>query len=104
MELARVDALVNGLASAFESGLDFYTKWKRKLERQNHYRRHDKSSSATANKCAVSTSLDVSSHRIKATYQVGFALIGSDFAAGDGSSPRHYYPLLWVSILTMVRR
>jgi hypothetical protein len=71
MELARVDALVNNLASLFEAGLDFYTKWKKKLERQPR-------------KDAVSTSLDMSSHRIKATYQVGFAMIGPDFSAGDG--------------------
>jgi len=71
MDLARVDALVNNLASLFESGLDFYTKWKKKLERQPR-------------KDAVSTSLDMSSHRIKATYQVGFAMIGPDFSAGDG--------------------
>ncbi|KAK3346591.1 hypothetical protein B0T25DRAFT_461829 [Lasiosphaeria hispida] len=83
MELARVDALVDGLASAFESGLDFYTKWKKQLETQNHYRRHDKSVSPSASKCAVSTSLDISSHRIKATYQVGFALIGPSYAVGD---------------------
>lgn len=84
MELARVDALVNGLADAFESGLDFYTKWKKKLEIQNHYRRTQGGSSPAASKDAVSTSLDMSSHRIRATYQVGFALIGPEFSAGDG--------------------
>lgn len=73
MELARVDALVTNIAALFESGLDFYTKWKKKLERQPR-------------KDAVSTSLDMSSHRIKATYQVGFAMIGPDFSAGDGLS------------------
>ncbi|KAK1830113.1 hypothetical protein QBC39DRAFT_309595 [Podospora conica] len=75
MELARVDTLVNNLASLFESGLDFYTKWKKKLERQPR-------------KDAVSTSLDMSSHRIKATYQVGFAMIGPDFSAGDDECRR----------------
>lgn len=80
-----MDALVNSLASAYESGLDFYLRWKRQLETQNHYRRHQGTSS-TAAKDAVSTSLDMSSHRIRATYQVGFALIGPDFSAGDGSS------------------
>jgi len=88
MELARVDALVNGLADAFESGLDFYTKWKKKLEAQNHYRRHEGGASTTASKDAISTSLDMSSHRIRSTYQVGFALIGPDFSAGDGLFPR----------------
>jgi len=83
MELDRVDILVNGLTSAYESGLDFYLRWKRQLESQNHYRRHQGTSS-TAAKDAVSTSLDMSSHRIRATYQVGFALIGPDFSAGDG--------------------
>ncbi|KAK4445527.1 hypothetical protein QBC34DRAFT_162832 [Podospora aff. communis PSN243] len=83
MELARVDALVNGLADAFESGLDFYTKWKKRLEHQNHYRRTEGGSSPAASKDAVSTSLDMSSHRIRATYQVGFALIGPQFSAGD---------------------
>ncbi|KAK5657452.1 hypothetical protein OQA88_3024 [Cercophora sp. LCS_1] len=81
--LARVDVLVNDLASAFESGLEFYTRWKQKLEAQNHYRRHRDTSSPSAAKDAVSTSLDLSSHRIRATYQVGFALIGPQFSTGD---------------------
>ncbi|KAK1752955.1 hypothetical protein QBC47DRAFT_387433 [Echria macrotheca] len=83
MELARVDALVRDVASAFELGLDFYTKFKQKLESQNHYRRHKDTTPAAASKDALSTSLDLSSHRIRATYQVGFALIGPDFSAGD---------------------
>jgi hypothetical protein len=86
-ELARVNVLVEGLASAFEAGLDFYTKWKQRLESQNHYRRHvKKTSSVVDSKCALSTSFDISSHRIRATYQVGFAMIGCDFSAGDGLS------------------
>lgn len=87
-ELARVDVLVNDLASAFESGLEFYTKWKQKLETLNHYRRHRDMSSPSAAKDAVSTSLDLSCHRIRATYQVGFALIGPQFSAGDGGCSR----------------
>ncbi|KAK3313126.1 hypothetical protein B0H66DRAFT_485346 [Apodospora peruviana] len=83
MELARVDQLVDDLTSSFEAGLEFYVKWKKKLESRNHYRRHDKTSSATTSKCAVSTSLDISSHRIRATYQVGSAILGSDFTVGD---------------------
>ncbi|KAK3689893.1 hypothetical protein B0T22DRAFT_528658 [Podospora appendiculata] len=76
--------LVNGLTSAFEAGLDFYMKWKQKLESQNHYQgRKEKASSATASKCAVSTSLEISSHRIRAAYQVGFAIIGAEFSSGD---------------------
>ncbi|KAK0712856.1 hypothetical protein B0T26DRAFT_650815 [Lasiosphaeria miniovina] len=86
MELARVDALVDGLAEAFEAGLDFYMRWKKRVDSQNHYRRPEKASPAATSKCAVSTSLDMSSHRIRATYQVGFALIGPEFSAGDGSS------------------
>ncbi|KAK3376894.1 hypothetical protein B0T24DRAFT_232256 [Lasiosphaeria ovina] len=83
MELARVDALVDGLAEAFEAGLDFYMRWKKRVDNQNHYRRPEKASPAATSKCAVSTSLDMSSHRIRATYQVGFALIGPEFSAGD---------------------
>lgn len=83
MDRTRVDSLVDGLASAFEAGLDFYAKWKKKQERVNHYRKQDSKSSTTATKCALSTSLDISSHRIKATYQVGFALIGPEFSSGD---------------------
>lgn len=84
MDASRVDRLVDGLVSAFEAGLDFYTKWKQKQERVNHYQKHERTSSATLRKCAVSTSLDISSHRIKATYQVGFALVGPEFSYGDG--------------------
>lgn len=83
MELARVDALVKGLAEAYESGLEFYIKWKKKLEDQNHYRRTEGGASSAASKDAIGTSLDMSSQRIRATYQVGFALIGPDFSAGD---------------------
>jgi hypothetical protein len=84
MDGSRVASLVDGLASAYEAGLDFYTKWKQKQERENHYHRPARKSSAALSKCALSTSLDISSHRIKATYQVGFALIGPEFAVGDG--------------------
>lgn len=83
MELARVSQLVEELASSFEEGLEFYVKWKKKLESRNHYRRNEKVAS-TASKCAVSTSLDVSSHRIRASYQIGSAIIGPEFSSGDG--------------------
>ncbi|KAM7207913.1 hypothetical protein V8F20_001707 [Naviculisporaceae sp. PSN 640] len=84
MELARVSQLVEDLTSSFEEGLEFYVKWKRKLESRNHYRRNDKAASTlTPSKCAVSTSLDVSSHRIRASYQIGSAIIGPEFSSGD---------------------
>lgn len=86
MELARVSQLAEDLASAFEEGLEYYVKWKKKLESRNHYRRNQKAaSSASTSKCAVTTSLDISCHRIRATYQVGAAIIGPDFSSGDGS-------------------
>ncbi|KAK4182985.1 hypothetical protein QBC35DRAFT_526383 [Podospora australis] len=83
MELARVDALVDSLASAFDTGLELYTTWKQRQETENHYHGHKRAASTGPTKCAVSTSLDISSYRIRSTYQIGFTLIGPDFAAGD---------------------
>ncbi|KAK0625523.1 hypothetical protein B0T17DRAFT_508502 [Bombardia bombarda] len=83
MDLPSVDKLVDDLTSAFEASLDFYTKWKKKQESQNHYHRRENASSTVFTKCALSTSLDTSGHRIRATYQVGFAIIGPEFAAGQ---------------------
>ncbi|KAM7190079.1 hypothetical protein V8F33_009666 [Rhypophila sp. PSN 637] len=84
MELATVSQLVENLASAFEEGLDFYVKWKKKLESRNHYRRNEKAAStSTTNKCAVSTSLDVSGYRIRSSYQIASAIIGPEFSSGD---------------------
>jgi hypothetical protein len=83
----RVVELVNSLTSAFESGLASYQEWKDKQRRHNHYQQKPETSeSARVVRCALSVSLDTSSHRIKAAYQVGFALIGSDFATGDGQT------------------
>ncbi|KAM7221977.1 hypothetical protein V8F06_002728 [Rhypophila decipiens] len=86
MELATVSQLVENLASAFEEGLDFYVKWKKKLESRNHYRRNERvkaASTSTTNKCAVSTSLDVSGYRIRSSYQIASAIIGPEFSSGD---------------------
>ncbi len=63
--------------------MDLYNRWKEKQLRQNNYQRPGSAASATV-KCAVGTSLDVSSHRIRATHQVAFAIIGLDFSSGDG--------------------
>ncbi|OIW26043.1 hypothetical protein CONLIGDRAFT_717683 [Coniochaeta ligniaria NRRL 30616] len=83
MDGNRVSSLVDGLTSTFEAGLAFYTKWKQKQERENHYQRSPRKVSPADSKCALGTSLDLSTHRIKTTYQVGFALIGPEFAVGD---------------------
>ena len=89
MDPNRVVSLVDGLTSTFEAGLAFYTKWKAKQERENNYQRSPPKKSTAVSKCSLITSLDISSHRVKATYQVGFALIGPEFATGDSklSSP-----------------
>ncbi|KAB5578292.1 hypothetical protein GE09DRAFT_1183933 [Coniochaeta sp. 2T2.1] len=83
MDPNRVASLVDGLTSTFEAGLAFYTKWKQKQERENNYQRSPLKKSPADTKCSLVTSLDISSHRIEATYQVGFALIGPEFAVGD---------------------
>lgn len=83
-----MDRLVDDLTAAFEAALGFYSEWKQKQkqERNNHYYRKETTTPAKESKCTLSTSLDISSHRIKATYQVGFALIGPEFARGDCKS------------------
>lgn len=91
VELARVDGLVERLASALEAGLDFYNTWLQRQQASNSYhtststhRFHPAAARVRPIKCAVGTSLDMSSYRIQSTYQIGFTLIGPEFAAGDG--------------------
>ncbi|KAK0714375.1 hypothetical protein B0T21DRAFT_426552 [Apiosordaria backusii] len=82
--LSRVDGLVQRLASEFEAGLDFYNTWLQNQQTKNTYHRsRPAATSLRPIKCAVSTSLDMSSYRIQSTYQIAFTLIGPDFAAGD---------------------
>ncbi|KAK4641809.1 hypothetical protein QC761_504107 [Podospora bellae-mahoneyi] len=90
VELARVGGLVERLASAFEAGLDFYNTWLQRQQASNSHhtststhRFHPAAARVRPIKCAVDTSLDMSSYRIQSTYQIGFTLIGPEFAAGD---------------------
>ncbi|KAK4195268.1 hypothetical protein QBC40DRAFT_289364 [Triangularia verruculosa] len=88
--LARVDGLVERLASAFDAGLEFYQIWLQKQQAENSYHHHLQHTRSLAAqhrarpiKCAVSTSLELSGYRIQSTYQIAFTLIGPGFAAGD---------------------
>ena len=78
-----MEELVDGLIASFETGLQFYSQWQRRRVKENHYRKPGSASKSATNTSALGTSFNISS-RIKETYDVGFAIIGSDFAAGDG--------------------
>ncbi len=86
MDGNRVASLVDGLTSTYEAAFNFYIRWKQKQEQENHYKRHPGKISPAVGKCSLSASLDMSSHRIESTYQVGFAIIGPEFSVGDGKS------------------
>ena len=83
MDCTRVDILVKRLVSAAEAGSDLCTKWNERQLAKNSYQRPRPAVAATI-KLAASTSFEISSHRIRTTYQVAFALIGLDFSSGDG--------------------
>ncbi|KAJ9129434.1 hypothetical protein NKR19_g10375, partial [Coniochaeta hoffmannii] len=83
MDGNRVASLVDGLTSTYEAAFNFYIRWKQKQEQENHYKRHPGKISPAVGKCSLSASLDMSSHRIESTYQVGFAIIGPEFSVGD---------------------
>ncbi|KAK4158710.1 hypothetical protein QBC43DRAFT_328460 [Cladorrhinum sp. PSN259] len=104
MDLERVEILVDSLACACEAALNLYARWSAKQATENRYhnsrsgRRFSSDSVQSAPtssqahapiKCAASTSLEMSSYRIRSTYQIGVTLIGPDFADGDG---RPHFP------------
>jgi hypothetical protein len=76
-----VIGLVTALVQTYAGGLDLYTQWKRRRAQQNHYRRQRGNAVPT---CALSTSLGVSGPQIKETYDIAFAIVGSEFSTGDG--------------------
>jgi hypothetical protein len=86
MDGDRVGSLIESLTSTYEAAFNFYTKWKQKQEDDNHYYRGADKRSPVVSKCGLGTSLDLSSYRIKSTYQVGFAIIGPEFFVGDSKS------------------
>lgn len=77
---------VNVLLPALETGLQLYTRWKKRNGRENHYHKQARGSQAAASNCALSTSLRISASKIKETYDVGFSILGSEFSTGDSKS------------------
>ena len=77
---------VNVLLPAFETGLQLYTRWKKRNGRENHYHKQARGSQAAASNCALSTSLRISASKIKETYDVGFSILGPEFSTGDSKS------------------
>lgn len=109
-QLERVEVLVDSLAGACETALNLYAWWSARLAAENRYRRQDDRDDGNAErdedddgwdhdtndgngmiKCAASTSLEISSYRIRSTYQIGLTLIGGDFAEGDGMLPFFFF-------------
>jgi hypothetical protein len=87
MHSTRIDALVDDLVAHFETGLQFYTQWQRRRVKENHYRRSGITPrAAAAGTSALATSFTIGS-RIKESYEIGYAILGADFAAGDGEKP-----------------
>ncbi|KAK4227316.1 hypothetical protein QBC38DRAFT_478159 [Podospora fimiseda] len=102
-QFERVEVLVDSLACACEAALNLYAEWAAKQAAENRYhgrptRTRPNSTSTSISsvriskfgnaatpmtKCAAITSLEMSSYRIRSTYQIGLTLIGPDFADGD---------------------
>lgn len=86
--------MVSELVGTYEDGFEFYSKWRRKREKQNHYRKQRTGTriygyGAAACVDALSTSLNISGGKIKDVYDIGFSIIGQDFSRGDSTG----YPL-----------
>ncbi len=82
MDYPTVSVLVKSLGAAFEAGLDSYDRWTERQHAQNHYYRRPVTG-PVAVKCALGASYDLSSHRIRATYHIPFAIIGLEFSVVD---------------------
>lgn len=80
MEPATVVGLVTALVETFSDGHDDYSSWKRKRASGNHY--HGRGSALPP--CALATLLSISGSQIKETYDQAVAILGNDFATGDG--------------------
>lgn len=85
MEPATVIGLVSALVDTYAAGFDQYSRWKRKRLQQNHYRRERGRAPRSVPSCALSTSLGVAGVQIRETYDIAFAIIGSEFCNGDGT-------------------
>ncbi|KAM0811058.1 hypothetical protein AB5N19_11411 [Seiridium cardinale] len=83
MDLNTVDGLVTALVSAYNDGLDFYTKWQRRKWQENNYARHRKARQTSSGCCGLSTSLSFSAPRIRETFETGADLLGDGFSVGD---------------------
>jgi len=86
MEPPTAEELVGDLMASLETSLQFYSQWQRRRVKENHYRKPGSASKPATNTSALGTSFNLAS-RIKETFEVGSAIIGSDFAAGDGEFP-----------------
>ena len=80
-----VVGLVTALVQTYNEGLDLYTRWKRARSQQNHYHRVA-ATQRSVPACALGTSLAVAGPQIKETYDIAFAIVGTEFSTGDGES------------------
>lgn len=86
MDLDTTGGLVTALVSAYDSGLEYYTKWQRNQWLNNHYQNHEKGKSSGSGGCALSTSLSISARLIREKFDVGGEILGNGYSVGDGKN------------------
>ena len=86
MELGTVGGLVTALVSAYDDGLECYTRWQRNKWKANHYQGHTRGrlSGNSSSSCGLNTSLIISGSRLRQVYDGGVDVLGDAFSTGDG--------------------
>ncbi len=84
-----VGGLVYELLSAYDTALEYYTKWQRRKWQVNHYSTRDKGKMSGSGSCGLSTSLSISGPRIREVYREVAESLGGRFSIGDSMIPFH---------------
>ncbi|XXH02942.1 hypothetical protein Hte_009332 [Hypoxylon texense] len=83
MHLDTVSSIVEALVATYTTGLEYYTKWQQRKWRENHYQTTSRDKICTGSADALSTSLKLSSRKIRETFDSGADILGDGFVTGD---------------------
>ncbi|KAH8682602.1 hypothetical protein BX600DRAFT_448905 [Xylariales sp. PMI_506] len=83
MDPDTVSGLVMALVSAYNAGLEYYTKWQRRQWFENHYATHDKGNLSGGGCCALSTSFGYSGPKIREAFEGRLQMLGKEYDLGD---------------------
>ncbi|KAI1771235.1 hypothetical protein F4818DRAFT_216832 [Hypoxylon cercidicola] len=78
-----VSSIVEALVATYTAGLEYYTKWQQRKWRENHYETRTRAETYAGGADALSTSLKLSSRKIKEAFDGGADILGDGFATGD---------------------